>query len=67
MKRKANKEKMKICLVGSSGGHLTHLYMLKPFWKDKDRFWVTFDKEDGMSGNNEKFCSGLEDIIHYIL
>lgn len=21
----------------------------------------------GMSGNNEKFCSGLEDIIHYIL
>lgn len=41
MKRKANKEKMKICLVGSSGGHLTHLYMLKPFWKDKDRFWVT--------------------------
>lgn len=24
MKRKANKEKMKICLVGSSGGHLTH-------------------------------------------
>ena len=21
---------MKVCLVGSSGGHLTHLYMLKP-------------------------------------
>ena len=21
----------------------------------------------GLSGNNEKFCSGLEDIIHYIL
>ena len=37
---------MKIGLVGSSGGHLTHLYMLKPFWQDKDRFWVTFDKED---------------------
>ena len=37
---------MKVCLVGSSGGHLTHLYMLKPFWQDKDRFWVTFDKED---------------------
>lgn len=41
--------KMKICLVGSSGGHLTHLYMLKPFWKDKERFWVTFDKEDARS------------------
>ena len=40
---------MKVCLVGSSGGHLNHLYMLKPFWKDKDRFWVTFDKEDARS------------------
>lgn len=40
---------MKICLVGSSGGHLTHLYMLKPFWKDKERFWVTFPKEDAKS------------------
>lgn len=30
-------------------GHLTHLYMLKDFWKDKDRFWVTFDKEDARS------------------
>lgn len=42
-------EFMKICLVGSSGGHLAHLYMLKPFWQDKDRFWVTFDKEDARS------------------
>ncbi len=49
MRRKNNKDNMKICLVGSSGGHLTHLYMLKPFWKDKDRFWVTFDKEDARS------------------
>ena len=40
---------MKLCLVGSSGGHLTHLYMLKPFWKTKERFWVTFDKEDARS------------------
>ena len=39
----------KIGLVGSSGGHLTHLYMLKPFWQKKDRFWVTFDKEDARS------------------
>ena len=29
-----DKKKMKVCLVGSSGGHLTHLYMLKPFWKN---------------------------------
>lgn len=40
---------MRICLVSSSGGHLAHLYMLKPYWKDKDRFWVTFDKEDARS------------------
>lgn len=40
---------MKVCLVGSSGGHLTHLYMLKPFWREQDRFWVTFDKEDARS------------------
>lgn len=37
---------MKICFVCSSGGHLAHLYMLKPFWQDKNRFWVTFNKED---------------------
>ncbi len=42
-----NKEK--ICLVGSSGGHLAHLYMLKKYWSDKERFWVTFDKEDARS------------------
>lgn len=42
-------ENMKVCLVGSSGGHLTHLYMLKPFWKERERFWVTFDKQDAAS------------------
>ena len=40
---------MKICFVGSSGGHLTHLYMLKPFWQEHERFWVTFDKADARS------------------
>ena len=35
---------MKVCLVGSSGGHLTHLYMLKPFWKDKERFFDDCDR-----------------------
>ena len=44
-----DKENINVCLVGSSGGHLTHLYMLKPFWKNKNRFWVTFDKEDARS------------------
>lgn len=40
---------MKLCFVASSGGHLTHLYMLKPFWEIRERFWVTFDKEDARS------------------
>lgn len=40
---------MKICLVGSSGGHLTHLTLLKDFWSKYDRFWVTFDKADARS------------------
>lgn len=40
---------MKVCLVGSSGGHLTHLHLLQDFWKGEDRFWVTFDKEDSRS------------------
>ena len=48
-KGKKELKTMKVCLVGSSGGHLTHLYMLKPIWKDMDRFWVTFDKIDANS------------------
>lgn len=48
-KKTKNINELKICLVGSSGGHLTHLYMLKPLWKNKERFWVTFDKVDANS------------------
>lgn len=33
---------MKLCLVCSSGGHFFQLYLLKDFWKEHDRFWVTF-------------------------
>ena len=49
MRKEKNIKNIKVCLVGSSGGHLTHLYMLKPFWNDKNRFWVTFDKMDANS------------------
>ena len=48
--------KIKVCLVGSAGGHLNHLYMLRPYWADKERFWATFDKEDSRSLlKDEKF------------
>lgn len=40
---------MKVCLVGSSGGHLMHLYLLEKFWRKNERFWVTFEKEDAES------------------
>lgn len=49
MRKKKDYKDIKICLVGSSGGHLSHLYQLKPFWNDKNRFWVTFNKEDANS------------------
>lgn len=28
---------------------MTHLYLLKKFWENEDRFWVTFDKTDAKS------------------
>lgn len=40
---------MKICLATSSGGHLTQLYALKPWWEKHERFWITFNKEDARS------------------
>ena len=47
---------MKVCLVGSSGGHLTHLMRLKQWWINKDRFWVTFNKEDAKSQLVDEKC-----------
>ena len=49
VKSEKKSENIKICLVGSSGGHLTHLYMLKPIWSNRNHFWVTFDKMDANS------------------
>ncbi|MCX7973225.1 MAG: UDP-N-acetylglucosamine transferase subunit ALG14 [Candidatus Aminicenantes bacterium] len=40
---------MKICLICSSGGHLFQLYVLKDWWGQFERFWVTFKKEDAVS------------------
>ena len=37
---------MTVGFVCSSGGHLTQLYWLKPWWEHHDRFWVTFDTDD---------------------
>lgn len=35
--------------VSSSGGHLSHLVRLEPWWSVHRRTWVTFDKPDARS------------------
>jgi UDP-N-acetylglucosamine:LPS N-acetylglucosamine transferase len=37
---------VKVALVCSSGGHLTQLYQLKPWWEKHERLWVTFKLPD---------------------
>lgn len=48
-KKNVTFENAKICIPTSSGGHLTHMMLLKPFWETHDRFWVTFNKIDAQS------------------
>lgn len=38
-----------VLLVGSSGGHLTQLWALRPWWEEGERTWVTFDSPDAIS------------------
>jgi UDP-N-acetylglucosamine:LPS N-acetylglucosamine transferase len=50
---------VRIGLVGSSGGHLAQLLVLRPWWGDHERFWVTFDKPDARSalvGERSYWC-----------
>jgi beta-1,4-N-acetylglucosaminyltransferase len=42
-------EEPMVLLVCSSGGHLTQLYNLRPWWERFRRVWVTFDMEDARS------------------
>ena len=37
---------MKICLVSSVGGHLFQTYLLKKWWSQHNRIWVTHDMPD---------------------
>jgi UDP-N-acetylglucosamine:LPS N-acetylglucosamine transferase len=48
-----------IALVGSSGGHLAHLLVLRPWWSEHDRLWVTFDTPDAveaLAGERTYWC-----------
>lgn len=38
-----------VLLVGSSGGHLAQLHRLEPWWRNRQRTWVTFDTDDAVS------------------
>ena len=39
----------RIGIICSSGGHLAQLHCLDAWWRQHDRFWVTFDKPDARS------------------
>lgn len=41
--------KRHVLLVGSSGGHLTQLWALEPWWRGWQRTWVCFDTPDATS------------------
>lgn len=45
----ANNEGMKVLLVCSSGGHLSQLMRLRPWWEEHDTSWVTFRTDDAVS------------------
>ena len=37
---------MKIAIITSTGGHLYQIMLMKPWWSQFDRFFVTFNKPD---------------------
>lgn len=41
--------RLKVLFVCSSGGHLSQLLQLRPWWEQHDRRWVTFDLPDARS------------------
>lgn len=47
--KKDVKQKIKICIPTSSGGHLAHMMYIKSVWEKYDHFFVTFDKPDSRS------------------
>lgn len=40
---------MQLLLVSSSGGHLSQLMRLEPWWRKHQRHWVTFDTPDAVA------------------
>lgn len=44
MRLKTRKNKIKIALISSGGGHLFQMYSLKKWWSKYNHFWITFDR-----------------------
>ncbi len=45
---------MNVLLVGSSGGHLAQLSLLRPWWEEHERLWVTFQTPDAVARLREE-------------
>lgn len=59
MRRRARGQPLRLALVGSSGGHLLHLLVLRPVWAEHSRLWVTFrtpDAEHALNGESAIWC-----------
>lgn len=52
-----------ICIATSSGGHLSQILLLRPWWSKKNRFFVSFDKpgvRDSLGGETLYWAHGPE-------
>lgn len=49
MANQLNEQNKNLLFVSSSGGHLSQLLQLEPWWRHHQRHWVTFDLADAHS------------------
>ena len=60
-------ENYKILFVCSSGGHLSYLTRLRPWWEQRERLWVTFDKPDARGAlKNERVIWGHHPVTRNV-
>lgn len=59
---------MKLGLICSQGGHFYQLWLLEPWWRQYDRFWVTLEGPDTlMKLGKEKFYLGFAPVRRNII
>ncbi len=54
------KDKMKVCLAASAGGHLSQLLKISDAWSGKETFWITTTKvvRDSLGGGGIVYVVG---------